>query len=382
VIESKLPTIGTTIFTVMSRLAEEHGAVNLGQGFPDFDPPEALKVALARHVADGKNQYAAMAGVPALRARLAETLERCYGRKLDPESELTITSGATEAIFDAIAAVVHPGDEVIVLDPAYDSYEPSVLLQGGHCVHVPLVPPSFHVDWQRVADAITPRTRLLIVNFPHNPSGAMLAPADLATLAEILRGTQVLLLSDEVYEHIVFDGREHQSVLRSDELYARSFAVSSFGKSYHATGWKIGWAAAPPLLTSELRKVHQFVTFSTASAEQHALAEVLAESRTHLSELGPFYQRKRDRFRELLAGVPFTLLPVAGAYFQLADYSALSSEDDLTFARRLTTELGVAAIPLSPFYDRPPAQRIVRFCFCKRDETLDAAAARLARLVR
>ena len=381
-IESKLPAIGTTIFTVMSRLAEEHRAVNLGQGYPDFDPPEALKLALARHVADGKNQYAAMAGVPALRARIAESLERSYGKKLSPETELTITSGATEAIFDAIAAVVHPGDEVIVLDPAYDSYEPAVLLQGGRCVHVPLVPPAFSVDWQRVADAITERTRLLVVNFPHNPSGAMLSGEDLGTLAQILRGTKVLLLSDEVYEHIVFDGRVHQSVLRSEELYERSFVVSSFGKSYHATGWKIGWAAAPPLLTSELRKVHQFVTFSIATAEQHALADVLAESPAHLGEVGPFYQRKRDRFRELLAPVPFTLLPVAGAYFQLADYSALSAESDLTFARRLTTELGVAAIPLSPFYEKPPGQRIVRFCFCKRDETLDRAAERLAKLVR
>lgn len=380
-IESKLPAVGTTIFTVMSRLAEEHGAVNLGQGFPDFDPPEALKVALARHVASGKNQYAPMAGVPALRERIAVEVERTYGRRVDPERELTITSGATEAIFDAIAAVVGPGDEVIVLDPAYDSYEPAVLLQGGRAVHVPLRAPSFTVDWQRVADAITERTRMLVINFPHNPSGAMLAPGELDTLAEILRGTNVLLLSDEVYEHVVFDGRKHQSVLRHEELYARSFAVSSFGKSYHATGWKIGWATAPPALTTELRKVHQFVTFSTSTAAQHALADVLAENPAHASELGIFYQAKRDRFRELMVAAPFTLLPVAGAYFQLADYSAVSTEDDLTFARRLTTEVGVAAIPLSPFYETPPAQRVVRFCFCKRDETLVAAAERLRRLV-
>jgi len=380
VIDSKLPAVGTTIFTVMSRLADEHGAVNLGQGFPDFDPPEALKLALARHVASGKNQYAPMAGVPALRERISVELERSYGRHVDSETEITITSGATEAIFDAIAAVVRPGDEVIVLDPAYDSYEPSVLLQGGRAVHVPLTPPSFSVDWQRVANAITKRTRLLVINFPHNPSGAMLEPSDLAALADILRGTDVLLLSDEVYEHIVFDGRKHQSILRHEELYARSFVVSSFGKSYHATGWKIGWAAAPPALTAELRKVHQFVTFSITTAEQHALAEVLAQNPAHLAELGVFYQQKRDRFRELLSGVPFTLLPVAGAYFQLADYSALSAEDDVTFARRLTTELGVAAIPLSPFYAEPPEQRIVRFCFCKRDETLSAAAERLRRL--
>jgi len=382
VIDSKLPAVGTTIFTVMSRLSDEHGAVNLGQGFPDFDPPEALKQALARHVAGGKHQYAPMAGVPALRERIAVELERSYGRHVDADSEITVTSGATEAIFDAIAAVVRPGDEVIVLDPAYDSYEPAVLLQGARTVHVPLTSPSFSVDWQRVADAITKRTRLLVINFPHNPSGAMLAPSDLDALADVLRGTNVLLLSDEVYEHIVFDGRKHQSVLRHEELYARSFVVSSFGKSYHATGWKIGWAAAPPLLTTELRKVHQFVTFSITTAEQYALADVLAENPEHLAELGPFYQRKRDLFRELIAEVPFQLLPVAGAYFQLADYSAFGTDDDLAFARRLTTELGVAAIPLSPFYAEPPAQRLVRFCFCKRDETLTLAAERLRRLVR
>ena len=380
--DSKLPAVGTTIFTVMSRLASEHGAVNLGQGFPDFDPPEALRAALVRHVAAGKNQYAPMAGVPVLRERIAQDLERFYGRRVDPETELTVTSGATEAIFDVIAAVVRPGDEVIVLDPAYDSYEPSVLLQGGRARHVPLLWPSFGVDWQRVADAITERTRLLIVNFPHNPSGAVLAREDLATLAEILRDTRVLVLSDEVYEHIVFDGREHQSVLRNAELYARSFVVSSFGKSYHATGWKVGWAAAPPLLTNELRKVHQFVTFSTATAEQHALADVLAANPAHLDELPAFYQQKRDRFRELVKDVPFELLPVAGAYFQLADYSALSREDDLAFCRRLTTEVGVAAIPLSPFYAEPRTERVVRFCFCKRDETLDAAAERLSALGR
>ncbi len=381
-IDSKLPAVGTTIFTVMSRLAEEHGAVNLGQGFPDFDPPEALKQALARHIAGGKNQYAPMAGVAALREQIAVDLERFYGRRVDPEHELTITSGATEAIFDAIAAVVRPGDEVIVLDPAYDSYEPAVLLQGGRAVHIPLLWPTFAVDWQRVADAITERTRLLVLNFPHNPSGAILAPGDLDTLAEILRGTNVLVLSDEVYEHIVFDGHEHQSLHRNDELYARSFVVSSFGKSYHATGWKIGWAAAPPELTSELRKVHQFVTFSISTAEQHALADVLKANPAHLTELGAFYQAKRDRFVELVSDVPFTLLPVAGAYFQLADYSALSTEDDIAFARRLTTEHGVAAIPLSPFYVEPPAVKVVRFCFCKREETLTLAAERLQRIKR
>jgi methionine aminotransferase len=378
--ESKLPEVGTTVFTVMSELAARHGAINLGQGFPDFDPPEALKLALARHVESGKNQYAPMPGVPALRARIAETVERCYGRRLDPEAELTITSGATEAIFDAIMALVHPGDEVVLLDPAYDSYEPAVRLAGGRAVHVPLALSDFSVDWQRVRDAVSERTRLLVLNFPHNPSGAVLAPADLDTLAELLRDTRALVLSDEVYEHIVFDGREHQSCLRRPELAERSVVVSSFGKSFHATGWKVGWAAAPPALTRELRKVHQFVTFSTSTAAQHALAEVLAEDPGHLTRLGPFYQKKRDRFRELLSGLPFRLLPVSGAYFQLADYSELSSEDDLAFARRLTSEFGVAAIPLSPFFATPPDARIVRFCFCKEDRTLELAAERLALL--
>jgi methionine aminotransferase len=380
VIDSKLPAVGTTIFPLMSRLAEEHGAVNLGQGFPDFDPPRALVDALHRHASGGHNQYAPMAGVPRLRERIGAELFRSYGRRLDPETELTVTSGATEGIFDVIASVVRPGDEVVMLDPAYDSYEPAVLLQGGRAVHVPLRYPGFSVDWQRVKDAIGPRSRLLCLNFPHNPTGALLCPEDLTALAEVLRGTRVLVLSDEVYEHIVFDGRAHQSMLRNDELYARSFAISSFGKSFHSTGWKVGWVAAPPTLTAELRKVHQFVTFSTSTPAQHALADALVELPGHLATLGSFYQAKRDLFRSLVAGLPFELLDVSGAYFQLVDYSRLSGEDDVTFARRLTTEIGVAAIPLSPFYAEPPARRLVRLCFAKRDETLHAAAERLGNL--
>jgi methionine aminotransferase len=380
VIDSKLPAVGTTIFTVMSRLAEEHGAVNLGQGFPDFDPPPELVDALRRHAAGGRNQYAPMAGVPRLRECIAAELLRSYGRKLDPEAELTVTSGATEGIFDVIAAVVRPGDEVVMLDPAYDSYEPAVLLQGGRAVHVPLNYPDFSVDWQRVKDAIGPRTRLLCLNFPHNPTGAVLCPEDLTALGEVLAGTRVLVLSDEVYEHIVFDGRAHQSMLRNDELYRRSFAIGSFGKCFHATGWKVGWVAAPPAFTNELRKVHQFVTFSTSTPAQHALADTLSELPGHLASLAPFYQAKRDLFRSLVAGLPLELLDVSGAYFQLVDYSRLSEEDDVTFARRLVTDAGVATIPLSPFYVEPPARRLVRFCFAKRDETLRAAAERLGNL--
>jgi methionine transaminase len=379
-VASKLPDVGTTIFTVMSRLAEEHGAVNLGQGFPDYDPPAALVEALARHAREGKNQYAPMAGVPRLRAALARKLERAHGCALDPEAELTITSGATEAIFDAIAAVVRPGDEVVVLDPSYDSYEPSVVLQGGRAVHVPLRLPDFGIDFERLKSALSERTRLVIVNFPHNPSGAVLSRADLDALADVLRDTSALLLSDEVYEHIVFDGRAHESVLRHPELARRSFQVGSFGKSFHATGWKVGWAAAPPALTSELRKVHQFVTFATSTHAQHALADQLENDPGGLAELSGFYQRKRDRFRELIAGTPLRPFPVAGAYFQLVDYSAASSLADAEFARFLTKTIGVAAIPLSPFYAVPPDARIVRFCFAKNDATLELAAERLRRL--
>ncbi|HEY3495788.1 MAG TPA: methionine aminotransferase [Polyangiaceae bacterium] len=378
--DSKLPEVGTTVFTVMSELASRHGAVNLGQGFPDFDPPEALKQALTRYVAAGKNQYAPMPGLLELRARIAGEIERCYGRRVDPETELTITSGATEAIFDAILAIVRPGDEVVLLDPAYDSYEPAIRLAGGRAVHVPLLPPDFAVDWQRVGAAVNERTRLLVLNFPHNPSGAVLSPADLDALAEILERTRVLVLSDEVYEHIVFDGRAHQSLLRRPEIYARSVTVSSFGKSFHATGWKVGWTTANPALTTEIRKVHQFVTFSTNSPAQYALAEVLASEPEHLVGLRAFYQAKRDRFRALIEGTPFRLFPVAGAYFQLVDYSAVSDLVDLDFAKWLTTEIGVAAIPLSPFYESPPDARIVRFCFCKEDSTLVLAAERLGKL--
>jgi methionine transaminase len=378
-LESKLPNVGTTIFTVMSRLAEQTGALNLGQGFPDFEPPAAFAEALARHVKAGRNQYAPMSGVPRLKEQIVKKLMRDYGSEVDPETSLTVTDGATEGLFDAITAVVRPGDEVIVFDPCYDSYEPAVQLSGGRVVHQSL-DASFHIDWQRLKDAIGPRTRLIILNFPNNPSGALLSKSDLETLAEVIRDTSVFVLSDEVYEHIVFDGQEHQSLLRHRELSERSFVVGSFGKAFHTTGWKVGWVAAPPALSAELRKVHQFVTFSTSTAAQHAFADVLAEHAELLQELPRFYQAKRDRFRRLLAASRFRLLPVAGTYFQLADYSELSDESDLVFTRRLTTEAGVAAIPVSPFYSRPPAQRIIRFCFAKNDATLEHAAARLCEL--
>lgn len=378
-LESKLPNVGTTIFTVMSKLAEQTGALNLGQGFPDFDPPSAFAEALDRHVKGGKNQYAPMAGVPRLKAQIASKLERDYGCRLDPETSITVTDGATEGIFDTITTVVRPGDEVIVFDPCYDSYEPAVLLQGGRVVHLPLTQ-SYRIDWQRLRDALTDKTRLIVLNFPHNPSGSVLEPSDLETLAGLVRSTRAFLLSDEVYEHIVYDGREHQSLLRHAELAARSFVVGSFGKTYHTTGWKVGWVAAPAALSAELRKVHQFVTFSTSTAAQHAFADLLEQQPEHLRELPRFYQSKRDRFRQLMAPSKFRLLPVQGTYFQLADYSELSDERDLDYARRLTIEVGVTVIPVSPFYATPPSQRVIRFCFAKNDATLEHAAARLCEL--
>lgn len=378
-LESKLPDVGTSIFTLMSRLAEQTGALNLGQGFPDFQPPAAFVEALAHHVEAGRNQYAPTSGVPRLKEQVAAKLTRAYGCPLDPEGALTITDGATEGLFDAITAVVRPGDEVIVFDPCYDLYEPAVLLSGGRVVHLPL-DATFHIDWERLARAFTPRTRLVILNFPHNPSGALLSAQDLDQLAELVRDTRAFLVSDEVYEHIVYDGQAHQSLLRHGELRQRSFVVGSFGKAFHTTGWKVGWVAAPPALSAELRKVHQFVTFSTSTAAQHAFADVLEQRSDLLTELPRFYQEKRDRFRRLLAPSRFEMLPVAGTYFQLADYSALSDEPDLAFARRLAMEAGVAVIPISPFYSAPPEKRVVRFCFAKNDTTLEQAASRLCEL--
>ena len=377
---SKLPKVGTTIFTVMSQLAQQHQAVNLGQGFPDFEGPQALRDALAAAMNSGKNQYAPMTGVPRLREQIALKTERLYGRHVNPDTEVTVTSGATEALFAAIAAVVRPGDEVIVLDPCYDSYEPAIELQGARAVHVPLRLPDFAVDWQRVGDAVTPRTRLIMVNSPHNPSGAVFSAEDLEALAEITRQQDILVLSDEVYEHIVFDGSPHQSVLRHAELAERSFVVSSFGKTYHCTGWKVGYCVAPRALSAEFRKVHQYLTFCTFAPAQWAFADVLEADPQHYLDLPAFYQTKRDRFRELLAGSRFQLLPVGGAYFQLADYAAISDKDDLNFCEWLVREAGVAAIPVSAFCETAPEARLVRFCFAKSDDTLRAAAERLVRL--
>jgi methionine aminotransferase len=379
-IDTKLPKVGTTIFTVMSQLAVEHKAVNLGQGFPDFEPPQGLRDALARAMNDGRNQYAPMHGTAALREQIAIKTERMYGHRPDVDAEITVTSGATEALFAAIAAVVRAGEEVIVFDPAYDSYEPAIELQGARAVHIPLIAPSFAVDWQRVRDAVTPRTRMILINSPHNPSGAVLSAADLEELAAIVRDTGIVVLADEVYEHIVYDGRQHESVLRHPELAARSIVVSSFGKTYHCTGWKLGYAVAPRALSAEFRKVHQYLTFCSFHPEQVAFAEFLASDPQHYLGLPAFYQAKRDRFRALLAPSRLRLLDVAGGFFQLVDYSAIRDEDDLAFSRWLVAEGGVAAIPLTPFYEAAPGTRLLRLCFAKSDATMEAAAERLCRL--
>lgn len=380
-IETKLPRVGTTIFTVMSQLAAQHQAVNLGQGFPDFEVPVFLREALARATLAGHNQYAPMTGIAPLRQQIAEKTQRLYGRTINADTEVTVTSGATEAIFAAIHGLVAAGEEVIVLDPCYDCYEPAIDLAGARAVHVPLRDGDFSVDWQRVRDAISPRTRMLMINSPHNPSGAVLSAADLDTLAEILRDTHIVLLSDEVYEHIIFEGVAHQSVLRHAELAERSVVISSFGKTYHCTGWKVGYAIAPAAISAEFRKVHQYLTFCTFAPAQWAFAEMIERHPQHYLELPAFYEAKRDRFRALLADSRFRLLPVPGGYFQLIDYSEVSDLGDRAFCEWLTREHGVASIPLSPFYAEAPAgQRLARLCFAKTDATMEAAAERLNRV--
>ena len=379
--QTKLPKVGTTIFTVMSQLAAEHGAVNLGQGFPDFAVPQRLVDELDAAMRAGHNQYAPMTGVAPLRQAIAEKVLRCYGREVNPDTEITVTSGATEALFNAIHAVVRPGEEVIVLDPAYDSYEPAIELAGARAVHVPLDPQTFAVDWDRVRAAVTSKTRLLIVNSPHNPSGAMFDEADIRALSSLLEGTGIYLISDEVYEHIVFDGRRHESILRYPDLAARAFVVSSFGKTYHCTGWKIGYAIAPPALSAEFRKVHQYNVFCTFAPAQFAFAAMIRDEPEHYEQLGAFYQDKRDGFREQLLGTKLRPLAVPGGYFQLVDYSAVSDLPDAEFVKWLTVEHGVTAIPLSPFYETPPVgQRLARLCFAKNEATLDAAIERLKAL--
>ena len=375
-LESKLPAVGTTIFTVMSRLAAELGAINLSQGFPDFDCDPALVDAVARHMRAGHNQYAPMQGVLPLREAISAKYEHYYGRRYDPETEVTVTSGGTEAIFDAVAACVRAGDEVIVLEPCYDSYVPAIELSGGRPIVVSLSFPDYSVDWDALRGALTPRTRMILLNTPHNPTGAVLTADDIRELAASVEGTDILIVSDEVYEHIIFDGIRHESMARHDALAARSFIVGSFGKTYHTTGWKVGYVVAPAVLSAEFRKVHQFVTFATNTPVQLALADFLSVRRG-LDDLAPFYQAKRDLFLRLMDGSRFKPLRCRGSYFQLMDYSAITSESDAEFALRLTRGHGVASIPTSPFLYRRRAPSVLRFCFAKKDETLERAAERL-----
>jgi len=376
----KLPGAGTTIFTVMTKMAQDHGAINLSQGYPDFDIPPGLRDAVTRHVGQGHNQYAPLAGVPLLREQIAAKVAALYGCEVDPERQVVVTPGATEAIYCALTATIHPGDEVIVFDPAYDTYEPGIRLNGGVARRIPLRAPDFAIDWQRVRDAVTDRTRMIMLNSPHNPSGAVLGEKDIVALRDIISHHDVLLLSDEVYEHIVFDGRPHLSLLRDEQLAGRSFCIFSFGKTYHVTGWRIGYCVAPPQLTQAFLNIHQFINFSTNTPLQYALADFMRDHPRHTAELAGFYQGKRDRFQELLAATPFRALPCCGTYFQLADYSAVSTIPDTEFAAWLTREHGVASIPVSVFYQQPPEQHIVRFCFAKNDETLVEACRRLAAL--
>jgi methionine transaminase len=378
-LQTKFPAMGTTIFTVMSALAADKGAVNLGQGFPDFDCDPRLVDAVTDAMKKGLNQYPPMPGVPALRVAVAAKIEAMYGHSYDPGAEITITAGATQAIITAILAVVRPGDEVIVLEPCYDSYVPNIELAGGVAVRVPLVPGTFRPDFGRIAAAINGRTRAIIVNSPHNPSATVWSAGDMLALQELLAPTDVLLISDEVYEHMVFDGQEHQSAARFPGLAARAFIVSSFGKTYHVTGWKVGYVAAPAPLTAEFRKVHQFNVFTVNTPVQHGLAAYMADPQPYL-QLPAFYQRKRDLFREGLKRTKFKVLPSQGSYFQCVDISNVSGLGEADFCKWLTSEIGVAAIPLSAFYGNGFDQRVVRFCFAKKEETLNSALERLAKL--
>ena len=375
--DSKLPDVGTTIFTVMSRRALDEGALNIGQGFPDYPIDPELAAALTHVIGEGHNQYAPMEGVLELREQISAKLQASYGLLFDPHREITVTCGGTEALYDAIQAVVGPGDEAIIFDPAYDAYEPAVRLAGGRCVRVALAPPEFRYDWDEVRRALSERTRLIVVNSPQNPSCSVADARDLDALAALIRDRPITVLADEVYEHVLYDGRRHASVLAHAELRGRSFAVFSFGKTLHATGWRIGYCVAPPALTRELRKVHQFNTFSIVSPLQYAIARYLAGHPEVWTGLSAFFQAKRDLLAGLLRGSGFEPVPAAGTYFQLVDYGALSGETDVAFADRLIREAKIAAIPLSPFYAAPPAMTLLRLCIAKKDSTLETAAGRL-----
>ena len=377
-IDSRFPQMATTIFTVMSRLAAECGAVNLSQGFPDFQAEPVLFDAVHRHMLAGRNQYAPMAGMPELRQAIVDKVERLYGPRFDVESEVTVTAGATQAIFTAIAAFVRPGDEVIVFEPVYDSYVPAIETVGGTAVYAQLTFPGYVPDWAQVAQLISPKTRMIIVNSPHNPTGSLLSAVDREKLAKLITGTQIVVLSDEVYEHILFDGEIHASLCAHPQLAARTLVVSSFGKTFHITGWKIGYVVGPAELMAEFRKVHQFNVFTVHGPSQLALAEYMQDADRHL-RLAAFYQEKRDFFGQLMATTPFELLPCRGTYFQLASYQRISDLSDREFAEWMTRKIGVAVIPVSAFYANGRDDRVVRFCFAKQESTLIEAAARICK---
>ena len=379
-LQSKLPKVGTTIFSQMSQLAARHQAINLSQGFPDFPADALLLDKLAEYSRQGLNQYAPMPGIAELREQIAVLIQHCYRRDVSADQDITVTSGATEALFVAISAVVQAGDEVIVFDPAYDSYEPAINLCGATAVHIALQAPGYRIDWQQVAKSITARTKLIIVNSPHNPTGMVFSQSDWLALQQLVLQHNLYCISDEVYEHMVFDGVVQLSAHCLPELAQRCFIVSSFGKTFHVTGWKLGYCVAPAALTAEFRKLHQYVTFSSFTPAQYAVAAMLKQQPQQVVGLGAFYQRKRDSFAELLQHSRFKLLPCQGTYFLLADYSAISDIDDVQFCKWLTTEHKVAAIPLSVFYQSPPNARIIRFCFAKQDSTLQAAAELLCRI--
>lgn len=378
-IPSKLPQIGVTIFTIMSALANDHNAINLSQGFPDFDVSPDLLALVDKYMRAGYNQYAPMQGVPILRERISEKVQELYNASYDPAFEITVTSGATEALYAAITAVVQKGDEVIVLEPAFDSYVPAIELNGGIPVYVKFKFPDYRIDWDDVKTAISPKTRLIILNSPHNPTGAVFSDKDIAELKSVVRNTDVLILSDEVYEHIIFDGRIHESISSYPELAERSFVVSSFGKTYHTTGWKIGYCLAPVELSKEFQKVHQFLTFSSNTPIQLAYAEFMQDKDDYLN-LSAFYQQKRDTFLQLIKTSRFKAIPCHGTYFQMLDYSAISHEPDVEFSKRLTMEYGVASIPPSVFYNNQDDHKVLRFCFAKKDETLERAAEKLCKI--
>jgi len=378
-VKSKLPNVGTTIFSVMSALANNESAINLSQGFPDFDVSKPLIDLVGHYMTAGLNQYAPMAGVPKLLASIAQKVSNTYGLQLNEKEEITVTAGGTQGLFTAIAALVNKGDEVVIFDPSYDSYAPSIVLAGGKPIHLQLKYPHFNIDWQEFKNAITDKTSMVIINSPHNPTGSTLTEDDLKTLAQIVANTNIVVLSDEVYEHICFDGQLHQSVLRFPELASRSIAIFSFGKTFHATGWKMGYAVAPDNLMKEFRKVHQFNVFSANTPVQHALADYISE-KDNYQNLPSFYQAKRDLFLDLMKASKFKMLPSKGTYFQLADYSAISNENDVVFAKRITAEHKVASIPVSVFYDNKNDNKVVRFCFAKNEETLTNATKLLCKI--